>query len=390
MNFDEFPERRGTNSAKWDGMRAATGVTAPDAIAMWIADKDFSTPDFIKEAAQKQVDLDNYGYFTGEGDLNRSIAWWMKTRHNWDIDTDWITNTYGLGNAIALCINIYTEPDDEIIVFTPVYHEFTSKILRAGRTPKQWAMPIENGVYQLDLEGLEATLTGKEKMMLFCSPHNPAGRIWTPEELRELSAFCARNDLLLVSDDIHHDIIYPGQTYTPLLIAAPEAAAHSIVVTAASKTFSIAGVRLGSVIIADAGLRERFQSFVNALNIQPNLFGKVLTQAAYSERGAAWTDEMRAYIDGNHRLFLEGLADIPGVTPMPMQSTFLSWIDFSNTGMDMDEVIRRVTEDARIAPSIGADFGKGGENFLRFNIALPRPMLQEAVKRLQAAFADLQ
>ncbi|SLN22639.1 Cystathionine beta-lyase PatB [Roseovarius albus] len=390
MSFDDIIDRHGTNSTKWDGMAAFTGVSAPDGIAMWIADKDFAAPDFIQEAAKKQVDLANYGYFTGENELKESVAWWMKARHNWEIKTDWITNTYGLGNAIALCINVYSEPGDEIIMFTPVYHEFTSKVLRAGRTPKQWAMPIENGVYQLDLEGLEATLTGKEKVVLFCSPHNPAGRIWTPDELRDLSAFCARNDLVLVSDDIHHDLVYPGQTYTPMLNAAPDAAAHSVILTASSKTFSTAGVRLGSVTIPDAGLRERFKSFVNALNIQPNLFGKVLTQAAYSERGAAYVDELAAYLDGNHRMFLDGMAQIPGVVPMPMQATYLSWMDFTNTGMNMAEVTKRVKQEARVAPSIGAEFGKGGENFLRFNIALPRPLLQEALERLQTAFADLQ
>ncbi len=390
MNFDEIIDRRGTNSSKWDAMSTLTGVDAPDAIAMWIADMDFRAPDFLQEAVQGLIEKANYGYFTGTGELNKAVAWWMKERHGWDVNPGWMLPTAGLGHAIALCIEVFTDPGDEVIVFTPIYHEFIKKVVNLDRVPHQSPLVIRDGIYHMDLDALEASLTGREKMMLISSPHNPAGRIWTPHELRALATFCARHDLLMVADEIHQDLTFPGQTFTPFLVAAPEAADRTIVITAASKTFNTAGARLGTATVPDAGLRQRFDHSLLAHQVQANILGSELTKAAYTPRGAAWVDELRAYLDGNHRLFLDGIAQIPGLTAMPMQSTYLAWVDFANTGMEMDEAIRRVKMDARIAPSVGDEFGIGGETFLRFNIGTPRARVEEAVSRLQAAFSDLQ
>ncbi len=391
MDFDELTHRRGSNSTKWDAMAIACGHTpAEDALPMWVADMDFRAPDFLQEATQGLLDKANYGYFTGESDLKRAIARWMETRHGWQVDPAHIFSTYGLGNAIAICLQTFSDPGDEVIIFTPVYHEFTRKINRAGRVVHESPLLVRDGVYHMDLDALEASMTGRERILLISSPHNPAGRIWTPAELRALATFCARHDLMLVSDDIHHDLTYPGTTYVPLPVAAPEATDRLVMLTSASKTFNVAGARLGNITIADDALRARFADSLDALNIQPNLLGLVLARAAYSDRGAAWLDGLRAYLAENSRTFLDGMAKIPGVTPMPMQSTYLSWVDFTNTGMDMSEVIRRVHHDARIVPSIGAEFGTGGEPFLRFNIGTQRARIHEAVARLQQAFADLQ
>ena len=241
----------------------------------------------------------------------------------------------------------------------------------------------------MDLDALETRLTGRERMMLISSPHNPAGRIWTAGELRALSAFCARHDLLMIADEIHHDLVFPGQRFTPFLCASPEASDRCFILTAASKTFNTAGARLGTVTIPNADLRRRFRQALVAHQTQPNLLGVTLTRAAYSPRGAAWVDALVAYLDANHRLFLDGMAAIPGLKPMPMQATYLAWVDFAGTGMEMTEVLRRVHEEARIVPSVGARLGTGGEAFLRFNIGTPRARVAEAVERLQAAFADL-
>lgn len=390
MNFDEIIDRRGTHSSKWDAMTAATGVDAPDAIAMWVADMDFRAPDFLQEATQGLLDKANYGYFTGEAELKQSIAWWMNERHGWAVDPSWVTSAISIGQAIAMCLQIYTDPGDEVIIFTPVYHEFTVKINLQNRIPHMVPLAIQNGVYEMDFDALEAGMTGREKAVLFCSPHNPAGRIWTPAELQKLAAFCEKHDLLFISDEIHHDLVYPGQTFTPTAVAVPDIAHRLITLTAASKTFNIAGARQGSVTIEDPKLRETFAKAQYAHQIAPNMLGVALTQAAYSERGAAYVDELTTYIDANHRLFLDGMAQIPGLTAMPMQSTYLAWVDFTNTGMDMDEAIRRVKTDARVAPSVGAEFGKGGESFLRFNIGTARPRLKDAIARIQDAFSDLQ
>ena len=390
MNFDEIIDRRGTGSSKWDKMEAYGGVSPEDGIAMWVADMDFRAADVLQEAVEGLLKRANYGYFTGDGEMNEAVSWWMKERHGWNADPEHMSSTYGLGHAIALILETYTNPGDEIIIFTPVYHEFTVKINLANRIVHESPLKIVDGVYHMDFEALEAGLTGKEKAVLISSPHNPAGRIWTASELCQLADFCERHDLMMISDEIHHDLVYPGQHFTPFLVAAPEAADRTFVLTAASKTFNTAGARLGTVTITEPEKRKRFREALMAHQTQPNLLGVELTKAAYSPRGAAWVDELVAYIDGNQRLFREGISEIPGLVVMPMQSTYLAWVDFTNTGMTMDEATRRVRVGARIAPSIGSEFGTGGESFLRFNIGTPRPRLEEAVGRLQEAFADLQ
>ena len=390
MDFDEIIDRRGTGATKWDRMEAYGGVSPADGIPMWVADMDFRAADVLQDAMQALMERANYGYFTGDGEMNEAVAWWMKARHGWDADPAHMSSTAGLGHAIALILETYTAPGDEVIIFTPVYHEFTHKIELTGRVVHEAPLLIRDGIYHMDLDALEGGLSGRERMMLISSPHNPAGRIWTPEELRQLAAFCARHDLVMVSDEIHHDLIFPGQHFTPFLVAAPEAADRSFVLTAASKTFNTAGARLGTVTIPNPDLRKRFRRALLEHQTQPNLLGVALTRAAYSPRGAAWVDELVSYLDGNHRLFRDGIARIPGLAAMPMQSTYLAWVDFAGTGMDMEEVLRRVHDEARIVPSAEAAFGTGADGFLRFNIGTPRARVAEAVERLQAAFSDLQ
>jgi len=390
MNFDEIIDRRGTGSTKWDRMQAYGGVSPGDGLAMWVADMDFRAADVLQDAVRDLVERPNYGYFTGDGEMNAAVAWWMKERHGWDADPAHMCSTAGLGHAIALILETYTDPGDEVIIFTPVYHEFTHKIELADRVVHESPLAIRDGVYHMDLDALEAGLTGRERMMLISSPHNPAGRIWTPAELRALSELCARHDLLMVADEIHHDLVFPGQTFTSFLNAAPEAADRCFMLTAASKTFNTAGARVGTVTIPNPELRKRFRRALLVHQTQPNLLGVELTRAAYSPGGASSVDDLVAYLDGNHRLFLDGMAQIPGLKGMPMQSTYLAWVGFEGTGMEMTEVLRRVHEEARLVPSVGAEFGTGGEAFLRFNIGTPRARVAEAVERMQAAFADLQ
>ncbi len=390
MGFDELSDRRGLGTAKWDGMGPATGVSAPDAIPMWIADMDFAPAAILQDTVQTLHDNAAYGYFTGQADYHEAVAWWMQERHGWDVDPASVASTHGIGNAIGLCLSAYTQPGDEVIIFTPVYHEFPGKIRKGGRVVRECPLVIREGVYRMDTEALEAGMTGRERAVLFCSPHNPAGRVWTVEEQKHLAAFCARHDLLLIADEIHHDLVHSGYRHVPLPMAAPEVLDRLIMLTATSKTFNMAGARIGNVIIPDAELRKPFMALLEALDIRPNLFGLRMAQAVYSPEGAQWADGLVAYIEENARLFIGEVAKIPGVAPMPMQATYLAWADFTNTGMEMAEVIRRVKQDARLAPGVGADFGSGGEPCLRFNIGTPRARLAEALRRLQEAFADLQ
>ena len=226
-------------------------------------------------------------------------------------------------------------------------------------------------------------------MLILCSPHNPGGRVWTRAELDQIADFARRHELILVSDEIHHDLVFPGHTHTPT--ARIEGIADRLVtMTAASKTFNIAGAHTGNVIIADEGLRTRFAARMAGLGLSPNSFGLTMTEAAYSPEGAAWVDELVAYLDGNRRMFDDAVADIPGLASMPLESTYLSWVDTSGTGMPLAEVRARVEDQARIAANLGPTFGKGGESFLRFNIGTPRARIEEACTRLRDAFADLQ
>jgi len=390
MNFDEVIERRGTNCAKWDRMEAYGGVSPGDGIAMWLADMDFRAADVLQEAVQGLIERANYGYFASDGAMREAVAWWMRTRHGWQVDPDWMSTTGGLGHAIALVIETFTDPDDAIVIFTPVYHEFLSKIRNLRREVHASPLVIRDGVHHMDFDALEAGLTGRERAVLIASPHNPAGRIWTVEELRRLADFCAVHDLLMIADEVHHDLVFPGQSFTSFLVAAPEAAARTLMLTAASKTFNIAGARAGTVTIPDADMRARFRHALHVRQTQPNLLGVELTRAAYSPGGAAWVDALVPYLAENARLFLDGMARIPGVKAMPMQSTYLAWVDFAGTGMEMAEVLDRVHRQARVVPSRGADFGPGGESCLRFNLGTARPRLREAIARLQEAFSDLQ
>jgi cystathionine beta-lyase len=227
-------------------------------------------------------------------------------------------------------------------------------------------------------------------MLILCSPHNPGGRVWTADELRAVADFCVKHDLILVSDEIHHDLVYPGQKHLVMAKAAPQIADRLVMMTATTKTFNIAGAHIGNVIIADPELRKTFANTINAMGISPNSFGMHMATAAYSPEGAAWVDALMRYLDRNRKLFDEGIARIPGLRSTPLQATYLAWVDFSATGMTPEEFIERVQKVAKIATNYGASFGLGGETYLRFNLACPRAQVAEAVARLERAFADLQ
>jgi cysteine-S-conjugate beta-lyase len=277
-----------------------------------------------------------------------------------------------------------------VILMTPVYHAFSRIIKAAGREVVECPLTLNDGRAEMDFAAWEKRLTGREKMLILCSPHNPGGRVWTPDELRAVADFCVRHDLILVSDEIHHDLVYPGQKHTVMPLAAPQIADRLVMMTATTKTFNIAGAHIGNVIIADPELRKTFANTMNAMGISPNSFGMHMATAAYSSEGAAWVDALMAYLDGNRRLFDAGVNGIPGLRATPLEATYLAWVDFSGTGMAPGEFIERVEKLAGIASNHGASFGTGGESFLRFNLACPRAQVVDAVARLQKAFADLQ
>ena len=389
MNFDQVIDRRGSHSMKWDMMEPIFDVSPRDGLAMWVADMDFRSPEPAHRAVQEMIKTGIYGYYGDDRSYRDAICYWMQTRHGWEIEPGWIFSTHGLVNGTALCIDSFTEPGDGIVLFTPVYHAFARIIRMADREVVECPLVLGDNRYGMDFESYDAQMTGNEKMVILCSPQNPGGQVWDPASLQALARFCERHDLILLSDEIHHDLVYPGYKHTPMPLAAPEIEDRLVMMTATTKTFNIAGVHCGNVIIADERLRAIFAKRCGALGISPNSFGPILAEALYTPEGARWVDSLMVYLEGNRQVFDRGMNALCGVRSMPLEATYLSWVDFTDTELAPEEVTRRVEKDARIAVNHGKTFGKGGENFLRFNIAAPQQMIEIAVERLHSAFRDL-
>jgi cystathionine beta-lyase len=351
---------------------------------------EFAPPACVQQAVEDMAAHGVYGYFGDDTAYLDAIIWWMQARHGWTVEKSAIFTTHGLVNGFGLCLDAYSAPGDGIILMTPVYHAFARVIKAAGRTMVECRLKTEDGRHRMDFAAWDAQMTGRERLLVLCSPHNPGGRVWTAEELQGVAAFCQRHDLLLISDEVHHDLVLPGHRHLPMPLAAPQIIDRLIMMTATTKTFNIAGAHIGNVIIPDAALRARFADRMVALGISPNAFGMHMVPAAYSPEGAAWVDALMHYLDGNRRVFDDGVNAIPGLASMPLEATYLAWVDFSGTGMDRAEFTGRVERSAGIAANHGFTFGAGGESFLRFNIGASRAQIVEAIQRLQRAFGDLQ
>ncbi|MGD9916893.1 MAG: MalY/PatB family protein [Paenirhodobacter sp.] len=386
-DFDEVIDRVGTHSVKWDGMQALYGVSPEEGIAMWVADMDFRPPASVQRALEGMAAQGIYGYWGDNRAYDAAIQWWMQERHGWHVEPEWIFTTHGLVNGTALCVEAYTGAGDGIVLMTPVYHAFARVIKAAGRRVIECPLKQVDGRYEMDFDAWEGLVDAGAKMLILCSPHNPGGRVWSAEELTATAEFARRHELVLVSDEIHHDLVMPGHRHIPMATATDYPV---VMMSATTKTFNIAGTHSGNVIIADPDLRAKFAGRIAALGISPNSFGMAMATAAYSPEGAAWLDALIAYLDGNRKIFDDTVNAIPGLRSMPLEATYLAWVDFSGTGMAAEEVIARVEKEAKIAANHGASFGTGGESFLRFNLATPRARVIEAAERLARAFGDLQ
>jgi cystathionine beta-lyase len=355
---------------------------------MWVADMDFRPPQSVQDKLNEVNHHGVYGYFGNDSLYLDAIQWWMKNRHGWDVPRGGIFTTHGLVNGTAMCVDTFTAPGDGVVLFTPVYHAF-AKVIRANdREIIELPLVNHNGRYEMDFNAYDEALPAHARMVILCSPHNPGGRVWSRAELEEIAAFAKRHNLILVSDEIHHDLTF-GVKHTPMALIEG-ISDRLVMMTASTKTFNIAGCHSGNVIIGDPELRARFAKRMQGLGLSANSFGLHMVTAAYSPKGAQWVDELVRYIDGNRQIFDAGINAIPGVESMNLDSTYLAWVDFSGTGMMLDEVISRVQQQAKIAANHGPTFGTGGEKFLRFNIGTTRANVERAVANMQAAFADLQ
>jgi len=390
FDFDTPVDRRGAHANKIEATARRLGRHAEGALSMWVADMDFTVAPAIIERLRAAVDHGVFGYYGGDASWRAAICDWMARRHGWTIDPDWITPSPGICAAISVCIQAFSAPGEGVVVFSPVYHAFHRQIRACGRRVIQSPLREVQGRYRMDLEALAATLPADARIVLLCSPHNPGGAVWTPAELAALAAFCAERDLLLLSDEIWHDLTLDDARHTVTALAVGDARPRLVTCAAASKAFNLAGLHLGYVVIEDPALRAAYLKVAAALNIEGfNLMGALGTEAAYNG-GEAWLDAARRYIAANRDAFADGLAQaVPGARAMPMAATYLSWVDFSGAGLPPEEAARRVREDARIDVNAGPTFGEGGQGWARFNIACARSVVNEALERLSGAFADL-
>ena len=388
FDFETSAGGPGQHCSKWE-TSVPEGATPGDMIQMWVADMDFRAAPCVIEALQREVDRGFMGYFGDMTPVREAVAGWMSSRHGWSFDPSIVRFTHGVIAGYANVIDAFSEPGDGVILFSPVYHAFYGKIAAMGRKAVESRLVLGDGRYEMDLDTLAASLTGRERIVTLCSPHNPGGRRWSVEEIRRLADFCAAHDLILLSDEIHMDLTFPSVAHVPTAVAAPEAKPHLITITAASKGFNLAGGETGFAVIEDERLLARFDKSNKDRGGTPNRFGMIMTKAALTD-GGDWSEAARAHIAGNYAVWKDRIGSIPGLQVMEMDSTYLSWVDFTGTGMSSEEIDRRVFDEARIVKSPGAQFGTGGESWNRFNLALPRTRLEKAIGRLESAFSDLQ
>jgi len=387
-NFDTIFDRRGTGSEKWDMCDTIFGGSS--LLPLWVADMDFRSPPEVIDALTKRVAHGIFGYTAYTESAYTSVINWYRARHGWEIMKEWIVYSPGVVPALSLLVQCFTSPGDGIIIQRPVYHPFMHVIEWNGR--KLLNSPLRQGSsgrYEMDFEDLRVKASDPSaKMMILCSPHNPPGRVWRRDELSALIEICSERGILIVSDEIHCDLTYEGIKHIPLPLVRPEYSDRIITCTSPSKTFNLAGLQLSNIIIPDETLRKEFRKISVRNGIfDPNSFAAVAMEAAYNS-GGEWLDEMMEYVRGNLEYLKNFLrSDLPAVKVIEPEGTYLVWIDFRGTGMGHKELLRKFVEDAKVAPGQGDIYGPEGEGFMRINLACPRSILEEGLKRITAAFS---
>ncbi len=389
FDFDRVVNRRGTHASKWDMMAKLAGITAPDAIPMWVADMDFQAPPGVTEALMTDAKRAVHGYYGDNGSWAEALTAWLKKRHGVTIDPGWVSPTPGIVSGLGLILQAVTEPRDEVVVFPPAYHAFRKIILANDRKILDANLAEQQGRYVMDLPALKAKLTPRTKVVFFCNPHNPGGNVWSQEEIKDLARFCIDNNLILVSDEIHCDLVFTGKKHLPTLTAAPEVKDRLISCFAATKTFNLAGAHVGACVTSNPDLKKKLDARIAASGLGSyNSFGMLATEAAW-RTGEAWLDELLPYLQANRDHFAKRIqAAVPGARAMHLDATYLAWVDFSRTGLTPADIAARMKDRARLFVSPGEQFGPGGETWLRFNFATPRSILDEALNRIDAAFKD--
>ena len=378
-DFDAVWPRRGTHCVKWD-TPVEEGV-----LPMWVADMDFRTAPAVVEAVTRRAEQGIYGYTKVPEAYYEAIVRWFERRHGWRIDPAWIIYTTGVVPAVSAVIKALTQPGDRVIIQPPVYNCFYSSIRNNGCSFLANPLRHENGRFTIDFDDLEAKAADpRAKVLLLCNPHNPVGRVWTPDELRRVGEICLRHDVTVLSDEIHCELTRPGLDYTPFATLSPEFEAHAVICHSPSKAFNLAGMQTANIVAADPELRRRIDRAINdneVCDIGP--FGVAALIAAYNE-GEAWLDELRAYLWENYRYVCDFFAaELPQFPITPLEGTYLVWIDCRAMGLSSERLAQRLLEQDKLMLSPGTLYGAEGEGFLRLNIACPRSLLADGLQRLK-------
>jgi len=379
-NFDEPVEREGTNSLKYDARGRVFGKE--DVLPLWVADMDFKTPDFVVEALKQRLNHEILGYTLRPDSYYQAIINWMKQRHNWDIQRSWISFSPGVVAGLTLAIEAFSKRGEEVVVQSPVYYPFFDSVKGTGRVMIDNPLKLVDGRYTFDLDDLESKITDKTRMLLLCNPQNPGGMVWTKEELVALTDVCLAHNILIVSDEIHSDLVFDGYTHTPLPTISEEVANSCAVCMAPSKTFNTAGLTTSFLIIPNRRLAARYERVLNVPHLHMgNIFGTIALEAAFT-KGEEWRRQLITYIEGNFNFMVDYFNEhLPEAKPMKMEATYLAWIDFSGCGLNDDELNQSLLE-AGVGLNKGVQFGKNGSGYMRINLGCPRPMLEEALLRI--------
>lgn len=388
-DFDEQIERRGSDCLKYDF--AVERGMPEDILPLWVADMDFRTAPCITERIQKDAAFGIFGYTDSKDDYFETLSKWYKTYFNWKVEKDWLVKTPGIVFAIATAVSAFTKEGDSILIQQPVYYPFSSVIRNNNRRLVNNELVLEDGRYEMDLEDFEKKIVQeKVKLFILCSPHNPVGRVWTEEELRRIGEICLKYDVKIVSDEIHSDFVYPGFVHHVLTTVDERFRDISIVCTAPSKTFNLAGLQVSNVWIPNPELRRVFEQKISAVGYsEVNMLGLHACQAAY-EGGREWLEQLKEYLKGNLDFVRNYLKEnIPQIKLIEPEGTYLVWLDCRELGLSEKELEQFIAQKAKLWLDDGVIFGKAGEGFERVNIACPRATLKEALERLKKAAATL-
>ena len=387
-NFDEIIERRGTDCVKYDMLEAYFGKS--DALPLWVADTDFRVPDFIMDALHERMNHEILAYSYRPDSYYEVIINWMEQKHGWKIGKEMITSSPGVVSAVTMLIMALSEPEDKVIVQPPVYFPFFTSIKGSGRKMVENPLMLKDGRYTFDFENLKQIIDSQTKLLILCSPHNPGGMVWKMEELGELSRICTDNGIVIISDEIHADLVFKGNKHIPIPMVSEKIAMNSAVLMAASKTFNVAGLSSAFVIIPNKKLRLKYERVLHTIHIDSgNIFGNIATEAALRD-GYDWLSQLMTYLEDNYNILETFFTQrMPKIKIMKPEATFLVWLDFTTYNLSENELAKRLI-GAGVAINNGSKFGTGGEGYFRLNFGCPRAVLEEGLIKIEMALNQIE